>query len=82
MFSEVSSAIACLHSQSIYCGTAACRGQGGDHFIATNVTSQYVAGWDWIQPVRDRNTGIWDAVDLRFTGPAAMQVLMCQWGSV
>jgi hypothetical protein len=37
-------------------------GQGGDGTIARNVTNQYVAGWDWIQPVHDRNTGIWDKV--------------------
>lgn len=37
-------------------------GQGGDGTIAKCVTNQYVAGWDWIQPVRDRNTGIWDKV--------------------
>ena len=43
-------------------------GQGGDGTIAKNVTHQYVAGWDWIQPVRDRNTGIWDKVCLRETG--------------
>ena len=51
------------------------RGQGGDHFIARNVTSQFTAGWDWMQPVRDRNTGIWDAVELQYTGPAALQDL-------
>jgi hypothetical protein len=37
-------------------------GQGGDGVIARNVTHQYLAGWDWIQPVPDRNTGIWDKV--------------------
>ncbi len=37
-------------------------GQGGDGTIARNVTNQYVAGWDWIQPIHDRNTGIWDKV--------------------
>ncbi|MFT3934280.1 MAG: glycoside hydrolase family 2 TIM barrel-domain containing protein [Chitinophagaceae bacterium] len=37
-------------------------GQGGDGTIARNVSLQYVAGWDWIQPIRDRNTGIWDKV--------------------
>ncbi len=37
-------------------------GQGGDGEIARNVGHQYVAGWDWIQPVPDRNTGIWDKV--------------------
>lgn len=43
-------------------------GQGGDGVIAKNVMHQYVAGWDWIQPVRDRNTGIWDKVFLERTG--------------
>ncbi|TDE14478.1 glycoside hydrolase family 2 protein [Dyadobacter psychrotolerans] len=43
-------------------------GQGGDGTIAKNVTHQYVAGWDWIQPVRDRNTGIWDKVTIEKTG--------------
>jgi hypothetical protein len=44
-------------------------GQGGDGTIARNVAHQYVAGWDWIQPIRDRNTGIWDKVLLKETGP-------------
>jgi mannosylglycoprotein endo-beta-mannosidase len=43
-------------------------GQGGDGAIARNVAHQYVAGWDWIQPIRDRNTGIWDKVLIRETG--------------
>ncbi len=43
-------------------------GQAGDGMIAKNVMHQYVAGWDWIQPVRDRNTGIWDKVELERTG--------------
>ncbi|HXB10282.1 MAG TPA: glycoside hydrolase family 2 TIM barrel-domain containing protein [Puia sp.] len=43
-------------------------GQGGDGEIARNVTHQYVAGWDWIQPIRDRNTGIWDKVTLHHSG--------------
>jgi hypothetical protein len=43
-------------------------GQGGDGTIGRNVASQYTAGWDWIQPVRDRNTGIWDIVTLEETG--------------
>jgi mannosylglycoprotein endo-beta-mannosidase len=42
-------------------------GQGGDGTIAKNVSHQYVAGWDWIQPVRDRNTGIWDKVFIEKT---------------
>jgi mannosylglycoprotein endo-beta-mannosidase len=43
-------------------------GQGGDGTIARNVSHQYVAGWDWIQPMRDRNTGIWDKVYIEKTG--------------
>lgn len=42
-------------------------GQGGDGEIARNVSNQYAAGWDWIQPVRDRNTGIWDKVTIEKT---------------
>ena len=53
----------------------ACRGQGGDHLIAQDVTAQYVEGWDWILPVPDRNTGIWDHVELCFTGPVSLQVM-------
>ncbi len=43
-------------------------GQGGDGTIGRDVTMQFTAGWDWIQPVRDRNTGIWDAVTIEITG--------------
>ncbi len=44
-------------------------GQGGDGMIAHNVTNQFVAGWDWIQAIRDRNTGIWDKVSIQICGP-------------
>jgi mannosylglycoprotein endo-beta-mannosidase len=44
-------------------------GQGGDGEIARSVTHQYVAGWDWIQPIADRNTGIWDKVWTEVTRP-------------
>ena len=43
-------------------------GQGGDGTIARNVATQYTAGWDWIRPIRDRNTGIWDKVTIEKTG--------------
>ncbi|MES2810535.1 MAG: glycoside hydrolase family 2 TIM barrel-domain containing protein [Bacteroidota bacterium] len=43
-------------------------GQGGDGTIARNVSIQYTPGWDWIQPIRDRNTGIWDKVTIEKTG--------------
>jgi len=42
-------------------------GQGGDGIIAHNITNQFVAGWDWIQPIHDRNTGIWDKVFIKKT---------------
>lgn len=48
-------------------------GQGGDGTIARNVAHQYVAGWDWIQPIRDRNTGIWDKVTLERTKQVDLQ---------
>ncbi|KAK4491087.1 hypothetical protein RD792_001809 [Penstemon davidsonii] len=44
-------------------------GQGGDHEIGKDVAAQYVEGWDWMAPIRDRNTGIWDEVSLSVTGP-------------
>ena len=43
-------------------------GQGGDGMIARSVAMQFTAGWDWICPIRDRNTGIWDEVSLEITG--------------
>jgi len=45
-------------------------GQGGDGMIGRNVTMQCTAGWDWICPMHDRNTGIWDQVSLEITGAA------------
>ncbi len=42
-------------------------GQGGDGTIGHNVSCQYTAGWDWIQPIHDRNTGIWDKVIIERT---------------
>lgn len=44
-------------------------GQGGDHEMGKDVAAQYVEGWDWMTPIRDRNTGIWDEVSLSVTGP-------------
>jgi len=46
----------------------AATGQGGDGTIGRNVTMQCTAGWDWICPIRDRNTGIWDQVGVEITG--------------
>ena len=41
--------------------------------IARNNTMQFTPGWDWIQPVRDRNTGIWDEVSITTTGAVKVQ---------
>jgi mannosylglycoprotein endo-beta-mannosidase len=43
-------------------------GQGGDGMVGRNITMQCTAGWDWICPIRDRNTGIWDQVSIETTG--------------
>jgi hypothetical protein len=43
-------------------------GQGGDGMIARSVSMQFTAGWDWICPIPDRNTGIWDEVSIETTG--------------
>ena len=48
-------------------------GQGGDGTIARNITMQFTTGWDWIEPVADRNTGIWDKVTLEITGPVEIR---------
>ena len=44
-------------------------GQGGDGLIGRSVAMQFTAGWDWICPIPDRNTGIWDEVAIEITGP-------------
>ena len=48
-------------------------GQGGDGTIAKGVGHQYTAGWDWIRPIRDRNTGIWDKVVIEKTGAVSLE---------
>lgn len=59
-------------------------GQGGDGTIAKGVAHQYTAGWDWIQPIRDRNTGIWDKVTIEktqgvnITNPHVITLVPCQ----
>ena len=48
-------------------------GQGGDHQIAQDVSAQYVEGWDWIIPIPDRNTGLWDCVSVHTSGPVVIR---------
>lgn len=46
--------------------------QGGDHTIAKDLVSQDMAGWDWVAPIPDRNTGIHDDVLLTLDGPGVV----------
>jgi mannosylglycoprotein endo-beta-mannosidase len=46
---------------------------GGDGTIGQDVTMQSTVGWDWNQPVRDRNAGIWEDVYISTTGPVAIR---------
>jgi mannosylglycoprotein endo-beta-mannosidase len=41
--------------------------------IGRSVVNQVSAGWDFWQPVRDRNTGLWDEVILTTTGPLVLE---------
>ena len=65
-----------LHTVQQSGESAHCRGQGGDHMIAKDCTAQFVEGWDWMVPVADRGTGIWDDVSITWTGPVILQVLI------
>jgi mannosylglycoprotein endo-beta-mannosidase len=46
---------------------------GADGEIGRNVGMQYLSGWDWVPPIADRNTGIWDRVSLQTTGPVRLR---------
>jgi mannosylglycoprotein endo-beta-mannosidase len=40
-------------------------GQGGDHGMAQNgAVMQYAEGWDWAVGTADRNTGLWDMIQV------------------
>lgn len=47
-------------------------GNSQDPKIGENVTMRYTVGWDWVMPVPDRNTGIWDEVMVYTTGPVVV----------
>ena len=53
------------HEQSIKAGP----GPNGGALCLDGPTFICTEGWDWIPAVRDRNTGIWQEVTLRATGP-------------
>lgn len=66
---KTSNILAVLVSPPDFVGSASKGGQGGDHEIARNgALQQYSAGWDWVQATPDRNTGIWDKVELEASG--------------
>ena len=50
-------------------------GQGGDHEIAKNAAVMQYTGWDWVRATPDRNTGLWDLVELEvFEAGAAVSL--------
>lgn len=44
-------------------------GENGGIMVLDGPTFMDTEGWDWIPGVRDRDTGIWQPVELRATGP-------------
>eukprot|EP00051_Salpingoeca_urceolata_P015589 m.202923 g.202923 ORF g.202923 m.202923 type:complete len:1050 (-) comp18444_c0_seq3:44-3193(-) len=58
-------------------GSVAHGGQGGDHSMAKNAAAiQFTAGWDWVRPTPDRNTGLWDEVTLFVSSNARLRDLV------
>ena len=66
-------ALAALVAPPEHPGDVSKGGQGGDHLVAQDVTAQYVEGWDWAQPVPDRNAGFWAGVETVVTGPVTVR---------
>lgn len=56
------------HEESLTAGV----GENGGMMALDGPTFVASEGWDWIPSVRDRNTGIWQDVTLRATGPARL----------
>jgi hypothetical protein len=52
------------HEQSIAAGP----GENGGNLAIDGPTFIASEGWDWIPGIRDRNTGIWQAVELKASG--------------
>jgi hypothetical protein len=53
------------HEQSIAAGP----GENGGNLAIDGPTFIASEGWDWIPGIRDRNTGLWQAVELSTSGP-------------
>ena len=54
--------------------------QGEDRLIGRSVTAQFSGGWDFVQPQRDRNVGIWDKVEILETGPVRFATRLVEPG--
>ncbi|MEJ1965095.1 MAG: LamG-like jellyroll fold domain-containing protein [Gammaproteobacteria bacterium] len=52
------------HEESIAAGP----GENGGNMAIDGPTFVAAEGWDWIPGIRDRNTGLWQAVELRASG--------------
>jgi mannosylglycoprotein endo-beta-mannosidase len=48
-------------------------GHQGKPNIAESVTMRYGIGWDWVIPMPDRSTGLWDRVFVRASGPVQLR---------
>jgi hypothetical protein len=53
------------HEQSVAAGP----GENGGNLAIDGPTFVATEGWDWIPAIRDRNTGIWQSVELAASGP-------------
>ena len=67
-----SNALAILVHPPNPAGTPDGNGGSQDRNIGENVTMRYTVGWDWVMPIPDRNTGIWDEVMVCTTGPVSV----------
>jgi hypothetical protein len=56
------------HEESLTSGV----GENGGMMMLDGPTFEATEGWDWIPTVRDRNTGLWQGVDLIATGDVAI----------
>lgn len=52
---------------------AAGPGNNGGHLALDGPTFIATEGWDWMPPVRDRDTGLWQDVELHISGPLLLR---------
>lgn len=58
-------------SEFLPAGTS-CQVLSGPREIGRSVVNQVSAGWDFWQPLRDRNAGLWDEAAITMTGPVVL----------